>query len=95
MTPLLLGLYVDDFIYFLVDPKVETLFCHLLAEQCKVDFMGIIEWLLGVHFCGTLLLLQSRSISINQIFATNLLRASPINAEHDTYDNAVPFWDSD
>ncbi len=29
---------------------VEELFCHLLAELCKVDFMGIVEWFLGVHF---------------------------------------------
>ncbi len=38
-----LGLYVDDFVYFLEDPAVEALFCRLLAERCKVDFMGIVE----------------------------------------------------
>jgi len=49
-SPLSLGLYVDDFIYFSEDPAVEALFCRLLAERCKVDFMGIVEWFLGVHF---------------------------------------------
>ncbi len=49
-APLSLGMYVDDFVYFLEDPAVEALFCHLLTERCKVDFMGIIEWFLGVHF---------------------------------------------
>ncbi len=48
--PLPLGLYVDNFVYFFEDPKVEDLFCRLLSKRCKVDFMGIIEWFLGVHF---------------------------------------------
>jgi hypothetical protein len=43
-------MYVIDFVYFLEDPAVEALFCHLLAERCKVDFMGIVEWFLGVYF---------------------------------------------
>jgi hypothetical protein len=49
-SPLTLGLYVDDFLYFSEDPSVEALFCHLLAEQCKVDFMGVVERFLGIHF---------------------------------------------
>ncbi len=43
LTPLSLGLYVDDFAYFSEGPEVEALFCHLLSERCKVDFMGIVE----------------------------------------------------
>jgi hypothetical protein len=50
MVPLSLGIYVDDFVYFLADPAAEDLLCRLLAERCKVDFMGIVEWFLGVHF---------------------------------------------
>ena len=38
-----LGMYVDDFVYFSKDPAVEPLFCCLLAKQCKVEFMGIVE----------------------------------------------------
>jgi hypothetical protein len=49
-SPLSLGLYVDAFVYFLKDPAVEALFCCLLAEWCKVNFMGIVNWFLGLHF---------------------------------------------
>jgi hypothetical protein len=49
-TPLLLGLYVDDFVYFSEDPEVKALFCHLLSKFCKVNFLGILEWFLGIHF---------------------------------------------
>jgi hypothetical protein len=49
-VPLSLGLYVDDFVYFPEDPKVEVLFERLLQERVKVDFMGLVEWFLGIHF---------------------------------------------
>ncbi len=49
-SPLSFGLYVNDFMYFSKDPAVEALFCCLLAKWCKVDFMGIVDWFLGVHF---------------------------------------------
>jgi hypothetical protein len=35
---------------YLQDPAVKDLFCCLLAEHCKVNFMGIVRWFLGVHF---------------------------------------------
>jgi hypothetical protein len=41
--PLSLGLYVNDFVYFTEDPAAKALFCRLLAERCKVDFMGIVN----------------------------------------------------
>jgi hypothetical protein len=49
-VPLSLGLYIDDFVNFLEDPAVEVLFKHLLREKVKVDFMGLVEWFLGIHF---------------------------------------------
>jgi hypothetical protein len=49
-APLSIGLYVDDFVYFSEDPAVESLFEQLLQEQVKVDFMGLVEWFLGIHF---------------------------------------------
>ena len=45
-----LGLYVDDFVYFSEDPTTEALFERLLQERIKVDFMGLVEWFLGIHF---------------------------------------------
>jgi hypothetical protein len=49
-APLSLGLYVDNFVNFLENPAVEALFCRLLSAHCKDNFMGIVEWFLGVHF---------------------------------------------
>ena len=49
-SPLTLGLYVGDFVYFSKDPSVKALFCRLLVKRCKVDFMGVVEWFLGIHF---------------------------------------------
>jgi hypothetical protein len=38
--PLTLGLYMDDFIYFSKDPKVERLFESPLSLLIMVNFMG-------------------------------------------------------
>ncbi len=50
-TPLSMGLYVDDFVYFLEDPAVKALFERLLRERIKRGFMGLVEGFLGIHFC--------------------------------------------
>jgi hypothetical protein len=49
-SPLTLGLYIDDFIYFLEDPNVEHLFEQLLSSLVMVNFMGTVKWFLGTHF---------------------------------------------
>ncbi len=49
-SPLLLGLYVDNFVYFSNNPKVEKLFEHVLPQGNEVEFMGLTEWFLGIHF---------------------------------------------
>ena len=49
-APLSIGLSVDDFVYFSEDLEVESLFERLLQDHVKVDFMGLIEWFLGIHF---------------------------------------------
>jgi hypothetical protein len=49
-SPFTFGLYVDDFIYFSEDPKVEWLFESLLSLLITVNFMGTVEWFLGTHF---------------------------------------------
>jgi hypothetical protein len=74
-SPLTLGLYVDGFVYFSKDPAVESLFCRLLAKHCTVDFMGIAEWFLGIHFswCLTSSLV---TVHLNQLrFASNLVES--------------------
>ena len=49
-APITLGLYVDDFVYFSADDAVEKKFERLLAKSLAVDFMGPVEWFLGIHF---------------------------------------------
>jgi hypothetical protein len=45
-----IGLYVDNFVYFSEDLAVEALFERLLQEHVKVNFMGLVEWFLGINF---------------------------------------------
>jgi hypothetical protein len=49
-SSLMLGLYIDDFIYFSKDPEVERKFEAILSTLITVKFMGTVEWLLGTHF---------------------------------------------
>jgi hypothetical protein len=72
-VPLSLGLYVDDFVYFSEDPEVEVLFERLLQERLKVEFMGLVEWFLCIHFLWRFT--SSRvDIHLNQTgFAANLV----------------------
>jgi hypothetical protein len=49
-TPLTLGIYMDDFVYFSTNPAVKAKFQQLLKKYVTVDFMGAMEWLLGMHF---------------------------------------------
>jgi hypothetical protein len=68
-------MYVDDFVYFLEDPAVDALFCCLLAEHCKVDFMGIVEWFLVAHFLWRITP-SLGDIHLNQSgYATNLIES--------------------
>jgi len=89
-SPLTLGLYVNDFVYFSEDPSVEALFCHLLAEQCKVDFMGVVEWFLGIHFVWRITS-DSVSVHLNQSgFAANLVE-SFFQDSHNVTPTATPY----
>ncbi len=71
--PLVPGIYVNDFIYFSEDPAVEALFERLLRERVKVEFMGLVEWFLGVHFSWRITK-STVDVHMNQSgFATNLI----------------------
>jgi hypothetical protein len=68
-----MGLYVDDFVYFLEDPAVKALFERLLRERIKVDFMGLVEWFLGIHFSWQITK-STVDVHMNQSgFAANLV----------------------
>ena len=43
-----MGLYVDDFVYFSTSDEVEAKFERFLAAEVPVDFMGTVEWFLGI-----------------------------------------------
>jgi hypothetical protein len=80
-SPLSLGLYVDDFVYFSKDPAVKALFCWLLTQHCKANFMGIVNWFLGIHFSWRITP-TSVTVHFNQSgFATNLVEVSPSKTE--------------
>jgi hypothetical protein len=89
-VPLSLGLYVDDFVYFSEDPAVKYLFCQLLAQRCKVDFLGIVNWFLGIRFlwCITPSLV---TVHLNQSgFASNLVHSFLLGDQAQTL-TAVPY----
>ena len=88
--PLSLGIYVDDFVYFSEDPAVEDLFCRLLAQRCKVDFMGIVNWFLGIHFSWRITP-SSTTVHLSQAgFATNLVESFSLQDRNQT-PTATPY----
>jgi hypothetical protein len=47
---LTIGLYVDDFVYFSVDPTVEQRIEQHLYSLITANFMGTVDWFLGTQF---------------------------------------------
>jgi hypothetical protein len=90
-VPLSLGLYMDDFVYFLEDPNVEVLFECLLQERVKVDFMGLVEWFLGIHFLWRFTS-SPVDVHLNQTgFAANLVELF-YQDSWDATPTATPYW---
>ncbi len=68
-----ISLYVNDFVYFSEDPAVKALFECLLQERVKVEFIGLVEWFLGIHFSWRITPLRV-DVHLNQTgFAANLV----------------------
>ena len=44
------GIYVDDFVFYLSDPAEEALFRAELSRRLNVDFMGDVDFFLGTAF---------------------------------------------
>ncbi len=90
-VPLSLGLYVDDFVYFLEDLDVEVLFECLLQERVKIDFMGLVEWFLGIHFLWRFT--SSRvDVHLNQTGSTANLVELFCPDSWDPTPTATPYW---
>ena len=49
-SPIYVGLYVDDLIYYSCSNKVKQWFKNNLKLHIKNDFMGNTSWFLGQHF---------------------------------------------
>jgi hypothetical protein len=49
-APLTLGIYMDDFVYFSANLAVKAKFQQLLKKYITANFMGAVEWFLGMHF---------------------------------------------
>ena len=49
-TPIYVGLYVDDLVYYSKSDKVEEWFENQLKSHVKVDFMGDASWFLGQRY---------------------------------------------
>ncbi len=63
---------------------VEALFCCLLAQQYKVDFMKIVKWSLGIHVSWRITPLLV-TIHLNQSgFATNLVESFSLQDRNQT-----------
>jgi len=52
-TPIYIGIYVDDIIYFSLSNEVERHFEQLLSSIGEVDFMGQVSHFLGIEFTWT------------------------------------------
>ena len=57
------GLYVNDLVFYSLDPTQEALFKTLLQEHIQVNFMEDVEYLLGTEF--TWLKHKDRNISVH------------------------------
>jgi hypothetical protein len=89
-TPLTLGIYVDDFVYFSEDPQVECQFEQLLANLVTVKFMGTVDWFLGTHF-QWLSFADIVSIHMSQTgFAAHLVEDNNVHMANIT-PNATPY----
>ena len=49
-SPLYVGIYVDNFVFYSTDPAKEELFCSEIAKEIKVDFMGNVDYFRGDAF---------------------------------------------
>ncbi len=89
-SPIALGLYIDDFVYFSADPAVEEKFQRILKELVTVDFMGTVEWFLGTHF-QWMLTPENVTFHLSQTgFAANLAEENNIHHLSITHD-ATPY----
>ncbi len=85
-SPIALGLYVDDFVYFSANAVVEEKFQRILKELVTVNFMGTLEWFLGTHF-QWMITPEIFTVHLSQTgFAANLAEENNIHHCSTTHD---------
>ena len=88
--PLTLGLYVNDFIYFSLDPTAEAKFKCVLREHVTVDYLGRMVWCWGTHFQWSITP-EVVQVHLSQTgFASHLVEANNIHHRNITPD-ATPY----
>ena len=73
--PIIVGLYVNDFVFFSEDSAVESKFLRIISSLIPAVFIGTVGWFLGVHFTWDKLD-NPLSVHLNQAgFAQNLVES--------------------
>jgi hypothetical protein len=89
-SPLTLGLYVDNFVYFLEDPATKHKFETLFSTLVTVELMGTVAWFLGTHF-QWLTTDDIVSVHLSQTgFAAHLIKDNNLHT-HKITPNATPY----
>ncbi len=89
-SPLTLGLYVDNVVYFLEDPATEHKFETLLSTLVTIEFMDTVKWFLGTHF-QWLITDDIVSVHLTQMgFVAHLVKDNNIHTHNITH-NATPY----
>jgi len=83
-SPLYLGLYVDDFVYFLESTEVEEAFEKKLGKLTKVDFMGTVSHFLGIKFQWRLTENNVKVHLSQEAFSENLIQQAGLSSESTT-----------
>ena len=50
LVSLTLGLYFNDLVFFSTCDAVEAKFQQILSPLTTIDFMGVLEWFISIHF---------------------------------------------
>ena len=84
LIPVTLGLYIDNFVSFSTCDKVEAKYQEILSCLITVDFTGIVELFLGIHYSWRLS--QGKvNVHTNQSgFARNLVESFELQSRPQT-----------
>lgn len=88
--PLILGLYVDDFVYFSDSDAVEKAFEKKLSQLTNVDFMGRVSHFLGIKYQWRTTPTQTKVHMSQEAFAASLIAQNGLN-EISTKTNITPY----